>query len=42
MTEKMIRAIEAALAKGQRVQLKQMGDGAIKIQIIYQKELKIG
>ena len=41
MTEKMIRAIEAALAKGCRVQLKQMKAGAIKAQSVYQKELQV-
>ena len=41
MSEKMIKAIEAALAKGYRVQLKQMKDGAIKAQIVFQKELHI-
>ncbi len=41
MTEQMIAAIEAALAQGHRVQLKQLRDGAVKVQIIFQKELKV-
>lgn len=41
MSEKVIRAIEAALAKGHRVQLKQLDNGTIKIQIVFQKELKV-
>ena len=41
MTEQVISAIEAALAKGHRVQLKQMRDGSVKVQIIFQKELKV-
>lgn len=41
MTERVIAAIEAALAKGHRVQLKQLKDGTIKVQIVYQKELKV-
>ena len=41
MTESLIRAIEAALAAGHRVQLKQLRDGTIKIQVVSQKELKI-
>lgn len=41
MTEQVIRAIEAALAQGHRVQLKQLRDGTIKVQIVFQKELKI-
>lgn len=41
MTENVIRAIKAALAQGHRVQLKQLRDGTIKVQIVYQKELKI-
>lgn len=41
MSDQMIAAIEAALAQGHRVQLKQMKDGTIKIQVIYQKELKV-
>lgn len=40
LTEKMIAAILAALARGERVQLKQMKDGAIKVQTVIQKELK--
>lgn len=41
MTEQIIRAIEAALAQGHRVQLKQMRDGTVKVQIVLHKELKI-
>lgn len=41
MTDKMITAIKDALAQGHRVQLKQMKDGTIKVQIVFQKELKI-
>lgn len=41
MTEQMISAIETALAEGHRVQLKQLRDGTIKVQIVFQKELKI-
>lgn len=41
MDEKTIKAILTALAKGQRVQLKQQRDGTIKVQIVFQKELKI-
>lgn len=40
MTEQTIRAVEAALAQGHRVQLKQLRDGAIKIQIVSMKEVK--
>ena len=41
ITEILIRAIEAALAAGHRVQLKQLRDGTIKAQIVFQTELKI-
>lgn len=41
MTAQMIAAIEAALAAGHRVQLKQLRDGTIKVQIVFQKELEI-
>ncbi len=41
MTEKVICAIETALAQGHRVQLKQLKDGTIKIQVVFQKELKV-
>lgn len=41
MTERTIEAIKAALAQGQRVQLKQLKDGTIKVQIVFQKELKV-
>ena len=40
MTEQDRRAIEEALDKGYRVQLKKMKDGAIKMQIVSYKELK--
>jgi len=40
MTEQVIRAIEAALARGLRVQLKQLPDGAVKVQVVSMKELK--
>ena len=42
MPEQVISAIEAALAKGHRVQLKQMRDGSVKVQIIFQKERREG
>lgn len=41
MTEQAIAAIKDALAQGHRVQLKQLKDGTIKVQIVFQKELKI-
>lgn len=41
MTDKVIAAIEKALAQGHRVQLKQLKDGTIKVQIVFQRELKI-
>ena len=41
MKEKVIRAIEAALSEGHRVQLKRLKDGTIKVQIVFQKELKV-
>jgi len=41
MTEKVIRAIEEALTAGHRVQLKKLKDGTVKVQIIFQKELKV-
>lgn len=41
MTEQLIRAIEAALAQGHRVQLKKLKDGTIKVQVVFQKELKV-
>ena len=40
MTEKQIAAIEAALKRGERVQLKRLKDGTIKVQLVSQKELK--
>ncbi len=40
MTEQLIRAIETALDKGYRVQLKKLKDGTIKTQVVIQKELK--
>lgn len=39
MTEKMLRALEAALKAGHKVQLK-MKDGEIKMQVVFLKELK--
>ena len=41
MTEKVIRAIEAALSEGHRVQLKQLKDGSVKMQTVHMKELKV-
>lgn len=41
MTDKVIAAIKNALAQGHRVQLKQLRDGTIKVQIVFQRELKI-
>lgn len=41
MTEQMRRAIDAALDKGYRVQMKKLKDGTIKVQIISCKELKV-
>ena len=41
MTDKEIAAINNALAQGHRVQLKQLKDGTIKVQIVFQRELKI-
>lgn len=41
MTDQVIAAIEKALAQGHRVQLKQLKDGTIKVQIVFQRELKI-
>ena len=38
--EKLMSAIQKALDKGLRVQLKKMKDGTVKIQIIEAKELK--
>nr|WP_325301096.1 hypothetical protein [uncultured Oscillibacter sp.] len=40
MTEQVISAIEAALAQGHRVQLKQLKDGTVKVQTVALKELK--
>ena len=40
MDEKTIKAIEAALVKGERVELKQLRDGTIKVQTVYRKDLK--
>jgi len=40
MTEKTIRAIEAALKAGHRVQLKRLRDGTVKVQVIFKKEWK--
>lgn len=41
MADQVIAAIEKALAQGHRVQLKQLKDGTIKVQIVFQRELKI-
>ena len=41
MDEKTIKAILATLSEGHRIQLKQLRDGTIKIQVVFQKELKI-
>ena len=41
MDDKTIKAILSALEAGHRVQLKQLRDGTIKIQVVFQKELKI-
>jgi len=41
MTDQVIAAIEKALAQGHRVQLKQLKEGTIKVQIVFQRELKI-
>ena len=38
--EKLKAAIEQALAKGARVQLKRMKDGSVKAQIIKAEEIK--
>ncbi len=38
--EKLKAAIELALAKGMRVQLKQMKDGSVKAQVIKVEEIK--
>ncbi len=40
MEDRTIRAIEKALDRGKRVQLKRLADGTIKVQIIYVKKLK--
>ena len=41
MTAQMIAAINAALAQGYRVQLKQLKDGSVKMQTVHMKELKV-
>ena len=41
MNSRTIRAIENALDRGERVQLKRLADGTIKVQIIRVKKLKI-
>lgn len=41
MTEQTIRAIEAALDQGLRIQLKKLNDGTVKVQVVSVKELKI-
>lgn len=40
MTEQVIRAIEAALNAGYRVQLKKERDGTVKVQTVVLKTLK--
>lgn len=40
MNENIIAAICEALKKGERVELKQLRDGTIKIQTVYRKDLK--
>ena len=41
MKSRTIRAIEKALERGERVQLKRLADGTIKVQIVYVRKLKI-
>lgn len=41
MDDKTIKTILKALSTGHRVQLKQLRDGTIKVQVVFQKELKI-
>ena len=41
MTEQIIRAVDEALDKGYRVQLKKMKDGTVKVQIVSHREIKI-
>lgn len=41
MTEKIIRAIEAALEKGFRVELTRDRDGNIRIRTVVRKEVKV-
>lgn len=41
MTKEMVQTIEEALDQGHRVQLKKLKDGAIKMQVVLMKELKV-
>lgn len=41
MDDKTMKAILSALSAGNRVQLKQLRDGTIKVQVVSLKELKI-
>ena len=41
MTEQVIAAIQAALAKGFRVELTPQKDGSVKVRTVTRKELKI-
>ncbi len=41
MTEKVIAAIEAALARGMRVELTPLKDGGVKVRTVIRKDLKI-
>ena len=40
MDKDLIKAVDAVLATGARVQLKQMKDGSIKAQIVKMEEIK--
>lgn len=41
MDEKIIKAILAALAKGQRVELTPQKDGSVKVRTVWRKDIKI-
>ena len=41
MTEKTIKAIETALARGERLELSLDKDGNVKIRTVRRKELKV-
>ena len=41
MTEKVIAAIEAALARGMRVELTPQKDGGVQVRTVIRKDLKI-